>query len=191
MDAKLLSWARAVKARHRARYPVLWLFTDAARMPDPRPAIAALPRGCGVVFRHDAAANRREIARDVAALCRRRGLALTVAGDAVLASALRAGIHLRARERPPRLRRGHLTVSAHHPAELRRAARLGPTLAFLSPVFATASHPGAPGLGPVRFASFARRCGFPVLALGGIDGLRARSLPRRFCAGAGAIAALS
>jgi thiamine-phosphate pyrophosphorylase len=74
-------------------------------------------------------------------------------------------------------------------AELVRARRSGARLVFLSPAFATASHPGAPSLGPIRWAALAGRAGIPVLALGGIDGASIRRLGRK-AQGAGAIGAL-
>ncbi|MBV9757721.1 MAG: thiamine phosphate synthase [Alphaproteobacteria bacterium] len=196
MDQRLVAWARAVKAR-RARAgergpPVLWLFTDAARLPDPMPAAARLPKGlCGVVFRHDGVSSREALGRALARICRARRLALVVAGDARLAARLRAGLHLR-RGRRTRLRpRGLLTSSAHDRRELARARRAGAGLVFLGPVFPTASHPGARTLGPRRWAALARAGRLPALALGGIDGAAARALPRRFCAGAAAIGALA
>ena len=63
-------------------------------------------------------------------------------------------------------------------------------LVFLSPAFATPSHPAARPLGVWRWAAMARRAGAPVLALGGVDGRSARRLPA-WVAGAGAIGALS
>lgn len=183
-----MAWARGVKARQRAAHPVLWLFTDRERLPDPLPAIAALPAGlCGVVFRHDGAADRAALAARVAALCRARGLPLTIAGDWRLAASLGAGVHLRGgvgeRVGPRRL----VTSSAHSVPELQRALRAG-AIVFLSPVYPTPSHPGARTLGAVRWAAMAR--GRRVLALGGIDGSRIRRLDLAGCAGAGAIAAL-
>jgi len=194
MDERLVAWARAVKSRQRrggvfAQRPVLWLFTDARRMADPLAAAARLPRGlCGVVLRHDPAPGRVALGQALARLCRARGLSLSVAGDWRLAAALGAGLHLRGGRRPsaaPRWLRAS-TSSAHGVAVLRRARRQG-ALAFLSPAFATASHPGAAGLGACRWGLMARRGG-EVAALGGIDGRSVRSLPG--CAAAGAIAAL-
>jgi thiamine-phosphate pyrophosphorylase len=200
MDPRLVRWARAVKARQMRRgrggVPPLWLFTDATRLPDPRAAVAALPRGlCGVVLRHDGAPERAALGRQLAALCRARHLALVVAGDGRLARALGAGLHLRGGRRPgvpvlPGGRGRGITSSAHGPAELRRARLSGAAAAFLSPAFATASHPDARPLGAVRWARAARGAGFPVLALGGITAATARALPRDLCAGAGAIGAL-
>ncbi len=130
------------------------------------------------------------LARALAALCRARRQVLVVAGDARLAAAMGAGEHLRrGRRAGHRPRRPLLTASAHTAAELRRARRAGCDAVFLSPVFATASHPGARPLGATRWAALARGAGLPVLALGGVTGRTARGLPR-FCAGAGAISAL-
>jgi thiamine-phosphate pyrophosphorylase len=169
------------------------LFTDARRLVDPLAAVARLPRGlAGVVLRHDNEPGRAALGREVARLCRARRLALVVAGDVRLAAALGAGVHLRGGRWPGvvRLRRGPVTSSAHSLPELRRAARAGAALAFLSPAFATASHPGVVALGPVRWAGLARRARLPVLALGGVTGESARGLPRSLCGGAGAIGAL-
>jgi len=197
MDARLLDWARAVKAARRSRVPTLWLFTDARRLRDPRAAVALLPKGAaGVVLRHDADPGRPALGRALALLCRARRLALVVAGDPRLAAALGAGLHLRDGKWPggfrPRLRRGvTLTSSAHDFVSIRRAAAAGAQLVFLSPVFPTESHPGRAVLGAVRWTLLARQAALPVAALGGIDGRSVRRLPRGACAGAGAIGALA
>jgi thiamine-phosphate pyrophosphorylase len=209
MDQSLLAWARAQASRRpRSRprscpLPSLWLFTDARRLADPRPVVARLPKGIsGVVLRHDTDhdtdSGRAALGRDLALLCRARRLALVVAGDARLAAALGAGMHLRGGRWPSgapvtwRRRRGTLlTSSAHDMVELRRAARAGADLAFLSPVFVTRSHPGARALGPLRWARLAGGAALPVAALGGIDGASVRRLPRGLCRAAGAIDALT
>jgi len=121
-----------------------------------------------------------------------RGLVLVVAGDVRLAAALRAGVHLRDGRWPGVVRiRGFVTSSAHGLADLRRAARAGANLAFLSPVYATASHPGAPSLGSVRWSRLARAAPVAVAALGGIDGASVRRLPTGPCLCVGAIGALA
>jgi thiamine-phosphate pyrophosphorylase len=203
MDENLIAWAKSVKARRpfATAAPVLWLFTDAQRLPDPRPAARRLPAGwCGVVLRLDGEPHRAKLGRDLARICRERRLALTVAGDARLAYALKAGLHLRGGRRalprgPSRGNRTLLlgrwdTASAHTMAELARGGRAA-DLVFLSPIFPTDSHPGRRGIGLFAWAALARRVRLPVLALGGVDGATARRLPRRFCAGAGAIGALA
>jgi thiamine-phosphate pyrophosphorylase len=154
MDERLVAWARAVKARQAKispgrALPVLWLFTDEVRLPDPSDAVARLPRGlCGVVLRHDGVADRAALARRLARLCRARRNLLVVAGDWRLAVALRAGVHLRGGRRQPMSRCLVNTASAHGVAELVAARRAGVALVFLSPAFATLSHPGAAGLAP-------------------------------------------
>jgi thiamine-phosphate pyrophosphorylase len=200
MDAKLLAWARAVAGRRGGRpgLPPLWLFTDARRVADPRPVVARLPKGlAGVVLRHDGEPGRAALGRDLARLCRARRLRLVVAGDPGLAAALGAGVHLRGGRWPAgapvlaRRRVGALvTSSAHGVAELRRAARAGADLAFLSPAFATGSHPNARVLGSLRWGRFARGAGLAVAALGGIGGATVRRLPRGLCRAVGAIEAL-
>ncbi|HET8997179.1 MAG TPA: thiamine phosphate synthase, partial [Acetobacteraceae bacterium] len=173
IDPRLLAWARHTARRKAGARPLppLWLFTDFHRMPDPRPAVARLPRGlAGVVFRHDEDPRRALLGRDLARLCRTRRLMLVVAGDVRLAAALGAGVHLRGGHWPgPTRRRGMVTSSAHRLPDLRRAAAAGARLAFLSPVFPTASHPGAPALGPLRWMRMARAAPLPVAALGGVQ----------------------
>lgn len=195
MDDKLVAWARAVKARQKkiagAALPVLWLFTDAGRLEDPRAAVRRLPRGlCGVVLRHDQAPDRAALGRDLARICRQRHTLLVLAGDWRLAAALGVGRHVRGGHGPRRTR--HLvTSSAHSMVEATRAARIGAGLVFLSPAFATASHVGATGHGALRWGLIARRAGIAVAALGGIDGVTVRQLPPKWLRAVGAIGALA
>jgi thiamine-phosphate pyrophosphorylase len=155
MDRQLLAWGLRPR---RGKLPRLWLFTDEQRLGDPRASVAGLPRGrAGVVLRHDRDAERVALGRDLARICRDRRLVLVVAGDVRLAASLRAGVHLRAGRWPgPLHRHGVVTSSAHSVAELRRARAAGACLGFLSPAFPTASHAGAPGLGPLRWARTVR-----------------------------------
>jgi thiamine-phosphate pyrophosphorylase len=187
--------------RRRGRKPRTWpqrlLVTDAVRLPDPLPAVARLQPGDGVLYRHYElpAAERLALGLRLARLCRRRGLLLLVAGDAQLARALDAdGLHLPQR----RIRRGVLglvTAAAHDAGAIAQAAGAGCAAVLISPVFATVSHPGAAGLGPLRFAALAAaagRRGLAVYALGGMNaaGLRRlRGVPE--LAGFAAIGALS
>ena len=173
---------------------MLWLFTDAERLPNPRAAVARLPPGlCGVILRHDAAPGRAALGADLARLCRARRLVLCVAGDPRLAASLGAGVHLRNGHGIPGPRCGRLvTSSAHGAADLRRAARAGAALAFLSPAWPSESHPGAASLGPLRWRILARQSLTPVCVLGGVDADRLRTLrDTTACAGAGAIGALA
>ncbi|MDD2794286.1 thiamine phosphate synthase [Acidocella sp.] len=193
MDIRLIAWGRRVK--RGGAPPPLWLFSDPARTPDLLAVVRALPpRLCGVVFRHDAAPERAALGAQLATLCRARRIALVVAGDARLAARLKAGVHLRGGRRAGVLllpRHALVTASAHNLAQLRQAQKAGARIAFISPVFPTASHPGAPVLGGPGFRNLARRAGRAnPFALGGINGASIRRLGK-FCAGAGAIEALA
>jgi thiamine-phosphate pyrophosphorylase len=193
MDQRLVSWARAVKARQRLGTPPLWLFTDPTRLDDVLGLARSLPKGlCGIVFRHDGASDRAAMGRALAHICKARRNVLSVAADWRLAASLGAGLHIRMsrRERTSKCHR-IVTASAHSPGEAARAARAGATLVFISPLFETASHPSAAPLDVVKFASISRNCRLPCLALGGVTGLSARRLPRALCAGAGGIGAFN
>lgn len=112
---------------------------------------------------------------DVAAAVRRlpRGSGVVVRGGAdaaaLVAVARRRGLWL-VDEADSRLGR------AHNRAELVRARRAGARVVFVSPVFATRTHPGARALGVVRFGLMIRGAGVPVAALGGMDARRFRRL---------------
>ncbi|WP_426954823.1 thiamine phosphate synthase [Muricoccus radiodurans] len=157
--------------------------SDARRLSDPRPLAVRLPPGAAVLARDLTPA----VLGPLAALVRQRQLRLVIAGEGRLALAWRAGLHLPDR-RPTRsllpvllARRGRrpplLSVAAHGRAGLARARRLRADAVILSPVFPTASHPGAAALGPHRFAAIARRAGRPVIALGGVKARSAKRLP--------------
>jgi len=187
-----------LRARRRrpaaAALPPLVLITDRGRLGDPLAAAARLPRGAAVLLRDYDHPARGALARLLARLCRGRGLALLVAGDARLAAAARAdGLHLSEaalRRHGQRGRRFRLvTASAHGRTGLVRAGRAGCDAALLSPAFATASHPQARPLGAWRFAALARSAPLPVLALGGIDARSARRLAGTGAAGLAAIGA--
>lgn len=173
--------------------------TDERRGGDPLAAAAALParsRGrVAVILRHDGVPGREALAARLARICRSRGLGFLVARDAALALRLRAGLHLADGMLPPpafrlarrRRRAPPLTMAAHGALALAAAARAGADLALLSPVFPTASHPGAPALGAVRFSRLAHGAGLPVAALGGLTAGRVGVAKR---CGAKAVAAI-
>ena len=80
-----------------------------------------------------------------------------------------------------------LTAAAHDRPQLIRARCAGARLVFLSPVFATRSHPAGKPLGPVRFGLTARGAGVAVAALGGMNETRFRQMRELGAAGWGAI----
>lgn len=113
--------------------------------------------------------------------------------DVALAAGAR-GVHLggasipvdRARAIAPR---GFLIgYSAHTVAEALDAERHGADYVTLSPVFPTASKPGAPAIGPAAIAEAVRRLAIPVVALGGIT---PENLPAVARAGARRVAVIS
>lgn len=170
--------SRAIRATRPL--PPLILMTDSRRLPDPLAAAADLPRGSAVILRHYDAPDRAGLARRLAGICRRRGILLLIAADWRLAVASGAnGVHLpegMARRGPCAWGAGAphrpgflVTAAAHSPAAIARAARAGADAVLLSPVFATASHPGAETLGPLKFVRWCRAAALPVYALGGID----------------------
>ena len=68
-------------------------------------------------------------------------------------------------------------VTVHSLGELAAARRARADAVLLSSVFPTRSHPGAAGVGPLRWLLLARRSAVPVIALGGMTHRRARRLP--------------
>lgn len=193
--------ARRMNRPDRARgMPRLILMTDTRRLPDPVLVIPCLPAGAAVILRHYDDPERAGLALRLARACREHHVRLLIAGDARLARTVRAdGLHL-----PEAMLRGGpgtwrllrrprwlITVAAHDEAAVAAAAKAGVSAVLLSPVFATASHPKAPALGPIRFARLARRSPIPVYALGGIDAAQARRLAASGAAGFAAIGGLA
>ena len=171
--------AASLKLAARSALPALMLMTDEARLADPLPAARALPAGSAIILRHYGVPERAALARQLAAIARRRSLVLLVGEDPVLARRVgAAGVHLpeRALRRAGAVRWQRewlVTAAVHSPAALRTAAACGADAALLSPIFATASHPNVRALGLQRFTALAQASPVPVYALGGIDRARA------------------
>jgi thiamine-phosphate pyrophosphorylase len=196
MNPTLTKAAANLKRRAQKRggkeLPAAWLMTDDKRLPDPASALAALPRGSAVILRHYDAPGRAQLARKLAAACRRRGLMLLIAGDWRLAAAVgAAGVHLPEHQARRGLAPGGrlwcrarlLTAAAHGHRALRRAEALGAAAAILAPIFKTASHPGRASLGTARAAALIRTAGIPVIALGGVTAATVNGLRATGCAG--------
>ena len=157
------------RARARAVLPMLWLFSDARNDAGLDDALTRLPHGSGFVFRHYHLddAERRERFDALAAIARRAGHLVILADTAEVARAWGAdGVYgpaaMHAADDLWRL------AAAHDGDELEAANGARVDGVFLSPVFATASHPGAPTLGPMGFQVLAQRSLVPVIALGGV-----------------------
>ncbi|MDQ3079961.1 MAG: thiamine phosphate synthase [Pseudomonadota bacterium] len=146
----------------RQTLPAIWLMSDRALGDALWQAIDRVPSWGGVVLRHHR--SDRAFARHVAAACSERGLMLAVAGDVGLAREIKAQmVH-----NPQGDADGLLVSRSVHNAREAEAAA-GADLIFVSPVFATQSHPGAKALGMEQALLLARMSGVPAIALGGID----------------------
>lgn len=158
-------------AANQPPWPREWLMTDervGERLWD---AIAALPKGAGVVFRHYATpeGQRIALAHQVAEVCGRRRLTLAIARDAALANMLDAALVHNPESDP-----GILPTSraAHSAEETRSAADAGASLIFLAPLFPTRSHPGRAPLSRDMARQIVAACPVPVIALGGMNRAR-------------------
>ena len=159
--------------------PSFLLTTDAKRKPDPLEDAALLSVGQGIVFRHYDVSDRWTLACTVSRIAKVRRLVLLIAADWRLAASLNAqGVHLpegvmRSGRIAPilgwaRRNKRLVTAACHTRLALGHAQKLRLSAALVSPVFATDSHPGAPCLGLIRFATLCRSTPVPVYGLGGI-----------------------
>lgn len=168
----------------RQPLPRQWLLTDERLGDRLFPALERLPEGAGVVFRHYSLAEpeRHRLFDAVRAVAEDRDLVLLLAGSAEEARMWGAdGSHGRGAGA------GLRSAPVHDYQELRAAERTGADFVFISPVYSTRSHPGAPGMGLACFAWLARRTRLPVIALGGMNPIRGRRLASFGAYGWGAI----
>ena len=107
------------------------------------------------------------------AAARHHGARMLVNGSIEVAQQIKAdGVHLTAAQlmklgsRPTELEL--VGASCHDAEELARAAEIGADLVVLGPVLPTPTHPGAAGLGWVRFKALIQDYPLPVYALGGM-----------------------
>jgi thiamine-phosphate pyrophosphorylase len=167
--------------------PKIWLMTDERLGDDLLRAIQRLPARSGVIFRHyhlDAAA-RKFLFGQVMRMCRRRGHVLLLAGDERTAMRWHAdGFHQRS-QRASRLLH---SAPVHDAREIAGIKAARPDLLFLSPVYATNSHPGARPLGPLSFNRLAKLASSSgIIALGGMNRRNAQMLLPRLIHGWAAI----
>lgn len=178
--ATRLNWQRA----QTTQAPRFYLLSDPVRLPDPSDVLTALPGGSAIVLRHDDHQTLGALAARIVPLAHRLGLKVLLSNDVRLALRMGCdGVHLSqrtARRGPVRiagLPTGFLiTAAAHDGASLRRAYKAGADAVLLSPVFPTASHLKAKGLGVLRFARLGRQSELPVIALGGVSAVRLKRL---------------
>jgi thiamine-phosphate pyrophosphorylase len=154
---------------HRKKpLPRIWLFTDPRLGDGLLSSIQCLPRFSGVIFRHyhlnDEA--RRSLYLKVKNICARRGHLLLLAADPMQAKAWHAdGVH--------GLQKGSVGIRSapvHDRRQIMMAKHMAADLVFLSPLYQTKSHPGAPALGALAFGRLAKLAApIPVIALGGMN----------------------
>jgi thiamine-phosphate pyrophosphorylase len=164
-------------------WPREWLMTD-ERMGDRLwAAMDRVPPGGGIVVRHHSMPEeeRAELAGRVADMCRKRGLVLAIARHVALAEELDAALV----HNPAGASRLPLSLSVHDEAEAVAAREARAALVFVSPVYSTRSHPGAPSLGPEEAARLAEIAGSPAIALGGMSRERSARLGEPFYGWAG------
>jgi thiamine-phosphate pyrophosphorylase len=175
-----------MEGRQRS-WPRVWLVTD-ERMGDRLwDAIERAPEGAaGIVFRHYGLGLdvRRALARRVAARCKARALTIAIAADEDLAIAVAADLVHNPRVLPKRL---PFSRSAHSIDEAEQARAEGASLVFVSPVYATRSHPGQSPLGFKLAVSIAQAAAVPAIALGGMDAARFAQFEREGFYGWGGI----
>jgi thiamine-phosphate pyrophosphorylase len=160
--------------RRRHPLPTVWLMTD-ERIPDLRAAVARLPHGAGIIFRHYSLTrhDRRVLFRQVRTMARRAGHVLLLADTPGLARHWGAdGAH----SRTPYRSQGLRTAAVHNGAELASAQRVGADLIFVSPVFPTRSHVGTRLLTTVRLGLLVGAARGKAVALGGMTTARFGSL---------------
>jgi thiamine-phosphate pyrophosphorylase len=173
----------------RSTLPRIWLFTDERNDALLEHAIKRLPRRSGIVFRHYHMPEPLRQARfeTVKRLALRRGHIVFLAGSPALARRWRAdGVHGRL---PRRSAMAGLLHSApvHDAREIRQANRSGADIFFLSPIFATRSHPGQRPLNHAQVRYLAALCNGAVIFLGGMNQQRYRARKSRLSHGWAAI----
>lgn len=173
--------------------------TDQRRVANPLETVQLLPPGSGVILRDYEDPYRLDLAHQLAGLCKKRRLVFLVGDDRRLARRVNAdGLHLprwskhRYHHRRSFAAPNHwiLSASVHSLPELFMADRQNVDCVMVSPVFATHSHVGVRGLGPVKLAALARRAAAPVIALGGMERKTVMRLKDSGCVGIAAIGAL-
>lgn len=141
--------------RRQSSIPRQWLVVDERLGDGLWTALRKLPRGSGVLVLYNELPSRARgrLVTRLRRIARSRGLLLAdeAKGDA---------------------------ARVHNLHELTRAGLAGRSLVFLSPMFATRSHPGWAPLPRMRAAALVRLATAPVIALGGMDANRFRRIAR-------------
>ncbi len=139
--------------RPRQTIPRQWLITDERLSEYLLPLVARLPRGSGILFRHHGLGRggRERLHLQLRRLARSRSLLLVDEAKG-------------------------RTARVHNAVEIRQARLRGPQLFFVSPLFATRTHPEMRTLPRMRAAALVRLTGPNVVALGGMNERRFREV---------------
>ncbi|WP_256620189.1 thiamine phosphate synthase [Parvularcula maris] len=181
------AWRLRRAAPRPAELPfALALFSDEKRTPDILKMAEGLPDGgepIAVIFRHDGlpADERLRLAGEVRDVVQAKGHLFLMARRPLPGA---DGVHAGEGE-------GLRTAPVHDEDEIVRAVMDEVDAAFLSPVYATQSHPGATPLGRSRAVALAQAARVPLLALGGMNERTAASLEGAPFQGFGAIGAFT
>jgi len=178
---KWRSAARQVAQHFPAHLPPLLFLSDPARIQNPVDVVHALPAAVGVIYRHFGASDRVSVAHQLAAACAEHERCFLIAADPLLARETGAhGVHWpEAIAHKASKWHGQFalqTASAHSPAAIRRAYKIGLDAALVSTVFASNSASAAAPLGVARFKTWTRAAPLPVYALGGVNADNAGSV---------------
>ena len=183
------------RARSGLALPSLLYLSDSVRSPEPVRVARELPAGTGVVLRHYDHPQRRALAMELSAVCKAGGLTLLIGADPALAKDVDAdGVHWPERLLADAAAEGRwriVTAAVHGAAGLQAAAAAQCDAALLSPIFASASHAGAPQLGVPEFSRLVDQAALPVFALGGVTAGNAAELLGSGAAGIAAIGAFA
>jgi len=161
----------------------------------------ALQGGLSAVLVRRPQASAREvydITRQLRPATRRFDCRLLVSDRIDVALAAEAdGVHLGMRSLPTAAARRILPSnmllgrSTHNLDQATRAEAAGADYIFLGPVFPTASHPDAAGLGIEHLREAVLRTSIPIIAIGGVGRRNATEIARTEAMGAAAIRAYS
>lgn len=138
-----------------------------------------MPRGNGFIYRHYHLSDpdRLERFHTLQQVAKSRGHIVILADSALTASEWGAdGIYGAPRALCPTRKSLLRLATVHDLTELGLANRLRADAVLLSPVYATNSHPTGETLGPARLRLLAQHANSPVIALGGMNAARARTL---------------
>ncbi len=182
--------------RPALKLPPLLFFTDPDRTPRPWETAARLPAGSGVVFRHFGRDDAYDTAQRLREATAGRDGLLLIGLDAELAERVGAdGVHLpeRALDQAEVLSTARpdwrITGAVHRLQGLEAASEVDAVI--VSPIFqAGGTSSGKIPLGLPGLTKFVRASGVPVYALGGIDGINARSLIGSGVCGLAGVAAI-